>query len=80
MCGLLLFEDSMECFHGEKLSLGDRNNLLPMGKHLFSHLREMDRRGVENIIIEFEKQPGFGESLYNRLMKASDGKIYEVYL
>lgn len=78
--GLLLFEDSMPLFKGERLSLGDRNNPVEMGKVLFSHLREMDRKKMDLILIEFEKTEGFGIALYNRLLKASGGNIFEVKL
>ena len=50
------------------------------GKVLFSHLREMDRKKMDLILIEFEKTEGFGIALYNRLLKASGGNIFEVKL
>lgn len=78
LTGVLVFDDSMEYFAEPKISMGPREDIHVMGERLFSTLREMDRRGVNRILIEFRREKGFGETLFNRLMKASSGKMIDV--
>ena len=76
--GVLVFDDALECFSVPTFAMGPREDMHVMGERLFSALREMDRRGVDRILIEFRREKGFGETLYNRLMKASSGRMIDV--
>lgn len=78
LTGVLVFDDSMEYFPEPKIGMGPREDIHVMGERLFSALRAMDRRGADRILIEFRREKGFGETLYNRLMKASSGKMIDV--
>ncbi|MDO5755108.1 MAG: L-threonylcarbamoyladenylate synthase [Tissierellia bacterium] len=77
--GLLLFEEHLHQFQGLKRSLGRQNHLEEMAQLLFFRLREMDRLGVDEILIEGINQPGLGISIMNRLKKSAGGrmKVYE---
>lgn len=46
--------------------------------HLFSHLREFDRLGVQVVFAEFESRDGYGLAIKNRLYKAAGQKVIYV--
>ena len=57
------------------LSLGSRNDLRTMSHVLFSHLREMDRLGVDIILAEGVRENNLGKSIMNRMKKAAANDV-----
>ncbi len=50
------------------------SSLEEFGSNLYFKLREMDKSNVSLIIIQFNQVSGFGEAIFNRLIKASSKK------
>lgn len=77
--GILSFDENIERYKAdEKLSLGSEKNLITMAQVLFQYLREMDRRGVEIVLVEGTTEKGLGIGIMNRLKKSSKGRVEKV--
>lgn len=57
--------------------LGARANLVQMGTNLFSGLRELDRQGVDVILVGAVEQAGLGVAIYDRLLRAAEGRVID---
>lgn len=74
--GLMVFEDSLKDFVSyESVNLGNRDNLLEMSKILFEGLRQLDKKGVDLIIVNGVEEKGYGASIMNRLKKSASGNV-----
>lgn len=74
--GILGFEEDKEKYKDFIfLSLGSRYNLETMSHVLFSHLREMDRMGVDIILAEGVRENNLGKSIMNRMKKAAANDV-----
>lgn len=77
--GVLAFEENIKNINGdEKLSLGSEKDLITMAHVLFQHLREMDRRGVEVVLVEGTVEKGLGIGIMNRLRKSCKGRVEDL--
>lgn len=74
--GILAFEEDKEKFNDYAfLSLGSKRDLTTMSHVLFSHLREMDKLGVEIILAEGVRENNLGKSIMNRMKKAAANDV-----
>lgn len=77
--GVLAFEENIGNLRAdERLSLGSEKDLISMAHVLFQHLREMDRRGVEIVIVEGTVEKGLGIGIMNRLRKSCKGRVEDL--
>ena len=77
--GILAFEEDKEKFNDYAfLSLGSKRDLTTMSHVLFSHLREMDKLGVEIILAEGVRENNLGKSIMNRMKKSASGNIFNL--
>lgn len=58
--------------------LGSLLNMDIIGSHIFSALREMDRMGIQHILIPALPVEGVGNAIMNRIIKASGHRIIHV--
>ena len=74
--GILAFDEDKDKFKDYTfLSLGSKKDLTTMSHVLFSHLREMDRLGVDIILGQGVKENNLGKSIMNRMKKAAANDI-----
>ncbi len=57
--------------------LGARADLPQIGTNLFSGLRELDRQGVDVILVSAVEPVGLGAAIYDRLLRAAEGRVIE---
>lgn len=60
------------------VSLGSRSDLAEIAAHLFAGMRELDRRGVDVILVRSFDQSGLGLAIWDRLVRAAEGKFIPV--
>ena len=74
--GILGFEEDKNKYkYYIFLSLGSRKDLTTMSHVLFSHLREMDKLGVDIILAEGVRENNLGKSIMNRMKKAAANDV-----
>lgn len=74
--GLLVFEENIDYLKPLLVkSLGPKKDLRAMARLIFSQLREMDRLGVDIILVEGVEEKSLGFAIMNRLRKSAAGKI-----
>lgn len=74
--GILAFEEYKDKFKDYVcLSLGSKKDLKTMSHVLFSHLREMDRLGVDIILAQGVREINLGKSIMNRMKKAAANDV-----
>ncbi|MCL2096644.1 MAG: L-threonylcarbamoyladenylate synthase [Oscillospiraceae bacterium] len=77
--GFLCFDELSEYFDKSEniavISLGPRDNLNEQAKNLFGALNKFNNIGVDIIYSIEPSRKEIGEAVYNRLMKASGGKV-----
>ncbi len=62
----------------DHVSLGSRSDLAEIAAHLFAGMRELDRRGVDVILVRSFDQSGLGLAIWDRLLRATEGKFIRV--
>ena len=60
------------------VQLGSRANLAQVGARLFAGLRELEHQGVDVILVRSFEQGGLGLAIWDRLLRATEGRIVEV--
>lgn len=74
--GILAFEEDKDKFKDYVcLNLGSKKDLKTMSHVLFSHLREMDRLGVDIILAQGVREINLGKSIMNRMKKAAANDV-----
>ncbi len=71
---LFLFQEEYDSFSGNKMLLGDANDLTQMAHLIFKRLKQVDLSGYERVYIPAVEETGIGLSVMNRLKKSSGGK------
>ena len=71
--GALVYGDEKGIEADAVMSLGETSD--DAGKSLFAHLREMDRKGIDTIIVEGVEEKGSGLAIMNRLKKAASETV-----
>lgn len=60
------------------VSLGSLADLGEIGANLFARIREIDALGVESILVRAFEREGLGIAIWDRLVRAAEGRIIEV--
>ncbi len=77
--GIMTFEEDHRKYPVDEIKyMGSRTSLEEMGRHLFTYLRDMDKLGVEEILVYGVREEGYGLSIMNRLKKSASGNV--IYL
>jgi L-threonylcarbamoyladenylate synthase len=57
--------------------LGPREDMDQIGRRIFASMRELDRRGVERILVRGVERAGIGLAIWDRLLRAAEGRVVE---
>lgn len=79
--GVLALEEEAELFTDlgvRIISLGSRNDHAQIGRVLFGALRALDAQGVDYILVHGIGREGLGETIWDRLLRAAEGKVIQV--
>ncbi len=79
--GLLTVQEDAETLSGlpaDQIILGSESDLEQVGRNLFAALRELDRRGVDAIIVRMPPKASLGLTIWDRLYRAAQGNILSV--
>jgi L-threonylcarbamoyladenylate synthase len=57
--------------------LGPREDIDQIGRRIFASMRELDRRGVERILVRGVDRAGIGLAIWDRLVRAAEGRVIE---
>jgi L-threonylcarbamoyladenylate synthase len=60
------------------ISLGKRHDLSQIGRVLFGAMRALDAQGVDSILVRSFGQEGLGAAIWDRLIRAADGRVIRV--
>ncbi|MEO1444207.1 MAG: Sua5 family C-terminal domain-containing protein, partial [Chloroflexota bacterium] len=60
------------------ISLGNRDNLEEMAHVLFGAMRALDKQNCDKILVRAYSKDGIGEAIWDRLLRAAEGKIIQV--
>ncbi|MBQ7950130.1 MAG: threonylcarbamoyl-AMP synthase [Clostridia bacterium] len=71
---LFLFQEELEQFSKNKMSLGSAADLNEMAHRIFRQLKQVDLLGYQRVYIPAVEETGIGLSVMNRLKKSSGGK------
>jgi L-threonylcarbamoyladenylate synthase len=83
--GLLLAAEDAEAFKDEAFAdgaavevLGAEGDHAAISRRLFEALRALDRRGVDTILVRDFGREGLGAALWDRLLRAAEGRVVDV--
>lgn len=79
--GILTIEEEAPHFTNlgvRVISLGKRDDYAQIGHVLFGAIRALDAQGVDCILVRALGREGLGEAIWDRLLRAAEGKIIHV--
>ncbi len=80
--GALIRDEDSPAFEGiavQLAPLGPSADLAQVGRNLFAGLRDLDRRGVDVILVRAKRdQAGLGLAIWDRLLRAAEGQVIAV--
>jgi L-threonylcarbamoyladenylate synthase len=79
--GVMVPEEQRQHFLGlpcQLVSLGSAFDFEAIARNLFAALRHLDQRGVDVILTPGVAQQGLGVAIWDRLIRAAEGKIIQV--
>ncbi|MBC8099943.1 MAG: threonylcarbamoyl-AMP synthase, partial [Armatimonadetes bacterium] len=79
--GILAIEEEASTFTetgARIISLGRRDDLAQIGRVLFGGMRALDAQGVDAILIRSFGQEGLGAAIWDRLLRAAEGRVTHV--
>lgn len=79
--GLLLTQEDASLLRNlpaEQVVLGREADLEQIGRNLFAALRELDRRGVDAILVRTPPKTSLGLTIWDRLYRAAQGNVIVV--
>jgi L-threonylcarbamoyladenylate synthase len=59
------------------IPLGPRADMNKIGRRIFAGMRELDRRGVQRILVRGVERIGIGLAIWDRLLRAAEGRVIE---
>ena len=59
------------------IPLGPRDDMSQIGRRIFAGMRELDRRGMQRILVRGVKRTGIGLAIWDRLLRAAEGRVIE---
>lgn len=79
--GILAPDEEVSLFAGSRIKivgLGSRENLAQISEGLFANIRRIDALNVEVILIRSLPREGLGAAIWDRLVRAAEGRIITV--
>jgi len=79
--GVLVPDEDQRYFadlQAQMVLLGPRADLSQIASNLFAAIRELDKRGVDVILVRGLGHTGLGLAIWDRLMRASEGNVVDV--
>jgi L-threonylcarbamoyladenylate synthase len=79
--GILAADEESSAFadlDAQVIMLGSAADLAEIGANLFARIREIDALGVESILVRAFGREGLGIAIWDRLVRAAEGRIIEV--
>ena len=59
------------------IALGPREDISQIGRRIFASMRELDRRGMQRILVRGVERTGIGLAIWDRLLRAAEGRVIE---
>ncbi|MDQ2998139.1 MAG: L-threonylcarbamoyladenylate synthase [Chloroflexota bacterium] len=59
------------------IPLGPREDMNQIGRRIFAGMRELDKQGVERILVRGVERTGIGLAIWDRLVRAAEGRIID---
>ncbi len=59
------------------IPLGPREDMSQIGRRIFASMRELDRRGIERILVRGVARTGIGLAIWDRLLRAAEGRVID---
>ena len=59
------------------IPLGPRDDMSQIGRRIFASMRELDRQGVERILVRGVERTGIGLAIWDRLVRAAEGRVID---
>jgi L-threonylcarbamoyladenylate synthase len=59
------------------IPLGPREDMSQIGRRIFASMRELDRRGMERILVRGVERTGIGLAIWDRLVRAAEGRVID---
>jgi L-threonylcarbamoyladenylate synthase len=79
--GIMAPDEEIAQFEGlaaQLARLGPRDDLGQIGQRIFSSMRELDRCGVDLILVRAFAREGIGLAIWDRLLRAGEGRVVDV--
>jgi L-threonylcarbamoyladenylate synthase len=57
------------------IPLGPRDDMDQIGRRIFAGMRELDRRGMQRILVREVERTGIGLAIWDRLVRAAEGRV-----
>lgn len=74
----LVFDEDEEHMNFPCIPYGPKDDSIIQAKFLFSCLREIDKRNIQNLYVRYPCEKNIGEAVLNRLIKASDFEVIDL--
>jgi L-threonylcarbamoyladenylate synthase len=78
--GVMALDEEIDAFAAlgaEIASIGPRHDLALVGRRIFAGMRELDRRGVDQIFVRGFERTGIGLAIWDRLVRAAEGHVVD---
>jgi L-threonylcarbamoyladenylate synthase len=59
------------------IPLGPREDMSQIGRRIFAGMRELDRRGMQRILVRGVERTGIGLAIWDRLLRAAEGRVID---
>jgi L-threonylcarbamoyladenylate synthase len=59
------------------IPLGPRDDMDQIGRRIFAGMRELDRRGMQRILVRGVERTGIGLAIWDRLVRAAEGRVID---
>jgi L-threonylcarbamoyladenylate synthase len=59
------------------IPLGPRADMHQIGRRIFASMRELDKQGVERILVRGVERAGIGLAIWDRLVRAAEGRVID---
>jgi L-threonylcarbamoyladenylate synthase len=69
--------DQLSDLGAQLIALGPRRDLPAIGRRIFGSMRELDRRGVDLILVREFSRERIGLAIWDRLLRAAEGRVID---